>query len=217
MRIGEVDYTHFTEGLGYWTVKVEDIGDYLPIKIRDSPALYNPFIGWKISHDVETFIEDVVRKIAVPDGEGTPEVECWGNYFNRSTWTYHRYYHLPHIDGPGWVGNLWLSEHPEGSRGTEFYNYKDNWKHDEFNFPRPLEMLKQIETTWQQWDISQVESYGFEYLGTAPAKKNTITIYNSCMPHKQYIGDKCDTSWSQLVQVKKGINLDAYKRAFNLT
>ena len=35
-----------------------------------------------------------------------------------------------HVDYQGWVGNLWLSEHPKGSRGTQFYNYKDNWKID---------------------------------------------------------------------------------------
>ena len=127
----------------------------------------------------------------------------WGNYFDRSNYYYHKYHHVPHVDFPGWVGNLWLSEHPEGSRGTQFYNYKDNWKIDKFDFPRPEELLEQYETSWQQWDISQVESYGFEYMGTAPAKKNTITIYNSCVPHKAYIGDDVDKSWSQLVQLSK--------------
>ena len=54
-----------------------------------------------------------------------------------------------------------------------------------------------------QWEVSKVESYGFEYMGTAPAVKNTITIYNSCVPHKAYIGDEVDRSWSQLVQLSK--------------
>ena len=40
-------------------------------------------------------------------------------------------------------------------------------------------------------------------MGTAPAKKNTITIYNSCVPHKAFIGDEVDRSWSQLVQLSK--------------
>ena len=114
-----------------------------------------------------------------------------------------RFHHVPHVDYPGWVGNLWLSEHPEGSRGTQFYNYKDNWKIDRFDFPRPEELLEQYETSWTQWEISEVESYGFEYMGTAPAVKNTITIYNSCVPHKAYIGDEVDRSWSQLVQLSK--------------
>ena len=48
MRIGEVDYTNLTNDFGYWTVKVEDIGDYLPIKIDHEPGEYNPFIGWKV-------------------------------------------------------------------------------------------------------------------------------------------------------------------------
>ena len=203
MKIGEVDYTNLTDEFGYWTVKVEDIGDYLPIKIKDRADDYNPFIGWKISDDVEKFIEDTVRKVAVPDDAEISKVIPWGNYFDRFNYYYHKFHHVPHVDYPGWVGNLWLSEHPEGSRGTQFYNYKDDWKRDRFDFPRPEELLEQYETSWQQWEISKVESYGFEYMGTAPAVKNTITIYNSCVPHKAFIGDDVNKSWSQLVQISK--------------
>ena len=203
MKIGEVDYTNLTDEFGYWTVKVEDIGDYLPIKIKDRADDYNPFIGWKISDDVEKFIEDTVRKIAVPDDAEISKVIPWGNYFDRFNYYYHKFHHVPHVDYPGWVGNLWLSEHPEGSRGTQFYNYKDDWKRDRFDFPRPEELLEQYETSWHQWEISKVESYGFEYMGTAPAVKNTITIYNSCVPHKAFIGDDVNRSWSQLVQISK--------------
>ena len=203
MRIGEVNYTNLTNDFGYWTVKVEDIGDYLPIKIDHEPGQYNPFIGWKIDDEVEKFIENTVREIVVPDNADISRVLPWGNYFDRSNYYYHKFHHVPHVDFPGWVGNLWLSEHPEGSRGTQFYNYKDGWKIDRFDFPRPEELLQQYENSWTQWEISKVESYGFEYMGTAPAVKNTITIYNSCVPHKAYIGDEVDRSWSQLVQLSK--------------
>ena len=203
MKIGGIDYTNLTQDFGYWTVKVEDIDDYLPIKIKDRADDYNPFIGWKISDDVEKFIEDTVRKVAVPDDAEISKVIPWGNYFDRFNYYYHKFHHVPHVDYPGWVGNLWLSEHPEGSRGTQFYNYKDDWKRDRFDFPRPEELLEQYETSWHQWDVSKVESYGFEYMGTAPAVKNTITIYNSCVPHKAFIGDDVDRSWSQLVQISK--------------
>ena len=67
MRIGEVTYTNLTNDFGYWTVKVEDIGDYLPIKIDHEPGKYNPFIGWKIDDEVEKFIENTVREIVVPE------------------------------------------------------------------------------------------------------------------------------------------------------
>ena len=175
----------------------------MPIKIDHEPGKYNPFIGWRVDKEVEKFIEDTVREIAVPDNADISRVLPWGNYFDRSNYYYHKFHHVPHVDFPGWVGNLWLSEHPEGSRGTQFYNYKDGWKIDRFDFPRPEELLSQYENSWQQWEISKVESYGFEYMGTAPAVKNTITIYNSCVPHKAYIGDEVDRSWSQLVQLSK--------------
>ena len=203
MKIGEVNYTSVKDDFGYWTVKVEDIKDYLPIKIDHHEGQYNPFIGWKIDDEVEKFIENTVREVAIPKDVDISRVLPWGNYFDRSNHYYHKYHHVPHVDFPGWVGNLWLSEHPEGSRGTQFYNYKNNWKHDRFDFPRPEELLGQWEDSWQQWEISKVESYGFEYMGTAPAVKNTITIYNSCVPHKAYIGDDVERSWSQLVQISK--------------
>ena len=203
MRIGEVKYTNLTDDFGYWTVEVKDIRTYFPINIVDHPNTYNPFIGWDIVNDVKTFIEDTVRKVAIPKESHTSKVNSWGNYFNRFQYNYHKFHHIPHVDGPGWVGNLWLSENEDGSRGTQFYNYKDEWKNDDFTCPRPMMLLKEIETTWKQWDITDVEKYGFKYMGTAPAKKNTMTIYNSCVPHKAYIGENCNTSWSQLVQVCK--------------
>ena len=203
MRIGEVKYTNLTDDFGYWTVEVKDIRTYFPINIVDHPNTYNPFIGWNITNDIKTFIEDTVRKVAIPKESHTSKVNSWGNYFNRFQYNYHKFHHIPHIDGPGWVGNLWLSENEDGSRGTQFYNYKDEWKNDDFTCPRPMMLLKEIETTWKQWDITDVEKYGFKYMGTAPAKKNTMTIYNSCVPHKAYIGENCNTSWSQLVQVCK--------------
>ena len=203
MRIGEVKYTNLTDDFGYWTVEVKDIRTYFPINIVDHPNTYNPFIGWNITNDIKTFIEDTVRKVAIPKESHTSKVNSWGNYFNRFQYNYHKFHHIPHVDGPGWVGNLWLSDNEDGSRGTQFYNYNDEWKNDDFTCPRPMMLLKEYETTWKQWDISDVEKYGFKYMGTAPAKKNTMTIYNSCVPHKAYIGENCNTSWSQLVQVCK--------------
>ena len=208
MKIGGIEYSNITQDFGYWTVYVEDINDYLPIKIKNNPDNYNPFTGWDITDEVTDFVESVIRKIYKLEPFKL-NVNTWGNYFNRSRYTYHKFHHIPHIDGPGWVGNLWLSDNEEGSRGTQFYNYKDEWKTDEFTCPRPFELLKELETTWKQWDTSDVDKYGFEYMGTAPAKKNTITLYNSCVPHKAYIGEKCNTSWSQLVQVCKTFSLNS--------
>ena len=203
MKIGEVEYTNLTDDFGYWTVEVKEIRTYLPINIANQPNTYNPFTGWNIADEVKEFMEDVIRKVAIPEGEQLRSIVGWGNYYTKSRYTFHKFHHIPHIDGPGWVGNLWLSDHEEGSRGTQFYNYKDEWKEDNFTFTGAGELLKQIETTWKQWDTSDVEKYGFKYMGTAPAMKNTMTIYNSCVPHKAYIGENCNTSWSQLVQVCK--------------
>ena len=203
MRIGKVGYTKLTKDFGYWTVNVENITTYLPINIVNEPDVYNPFLKWNIEDDVKDFIEDTVKKVALPESQNFSKTNAWGNYYTKSRYNHHKFHHIPHIDGPGWVGNLWLSDNEDGSRGTQFYNYKDEWKKDNFTFSGGIELWFEQETTWKQWDKSEVEKYGFEYMGTAPAKKNTITIYNSCVPHKAYIGEKCDTSWSLLVQVCK--------------
>ena len=75
-------------------------------------------------------------KVAIPEGEHLRSVVGWGNYYTKSRYTFHKFHHIPHIDGPGWVGNLWLSDHEEGSRGTQFYNYKDEWKEDLSEFKK---------------------------------------------------------------------------------
>ena len=84
MRIGEVKYTNLKNDFGYWTVNVEDIGEYLPIKIDHIAGQYNPFIGWKIDDEVEKFIENTVRELVVPDGTDISRVLPWGNYFDKN-------------------------------------------------------------------------------------------------------------------------------------
>jgi len=58
-----------------------------------------------------------------------------------------------------------------------------------------------IEYVWENFGNSYIEAWGFEYLGMAPARKNTITVYNSMMPHTAYIDDSVRESYSQLVKV----------------
>ena len=67
MKIGEVEYTNLTDDFGYWTVEVKDIRTYLPINIANQPNTYNPFTGWNIADEVKEFMEDVIRKVAIPN------------------------------------------------------------------------------------------------------------------------------------------------------
>ena len=85
MKIGEVEYTNLTDDFGYWTVELKDIRTYLPINIANQPNTYNPFTGWNIADEVKEFMEDVIRKVAIPKGENLRSVVGWGNYFADSS------------------------------------------------------------------------------------------------------------------------------------
>ena len=110
------------------------------------------------------------------------------------------------------VGNLWMVDH-EQHRSTRFFNFKDQWKDDRFTMLKDLmkptcrqkgflhELQSEIEYVWENFGIEYIESWGFEYLGEAPCKKNTITVYNSMMPHTAYIDETINECYSQLVKV----------------
>ncbi len=220
MEITGVEWTDLADDFGYYTVSVSGIEEERPVPFPSAP-INNCFKAWKASDELEKFIGDVVQDLMYygdkSEGKWTYPVpnigrKCWGNYFDRIRHKSMQFSHLPHVDGPGWVGNLWMTDHPEGERGTQFYTYKSQWKEDKFSFMKDVlkpsstskEMIRRlqdnIEYYWEQWDIGSIEGYGFKYLGTAPAKKDTITVYNSMIPHTAYCGN-IDISYSQLVKV----------------
>ena len=94
MKIGEIEYTNLTDDFGYWTVEVKDIRTYLPINISDQPNLYNPFTAWSICNDVKYFMEDVIRKVAIPEGEQLRSIVGLGNYYTKSRYTFHKFHHI---------------------------------------------------------------------------------------------------------------------------
>ena len=208
-----VEWTQLSDTFGYYTVTVEGIEEFSPRPFPSAP-INNCFKAWKAPDELEKFIGDIVEEL-MPEKENIGR-KCWGNYYDRIRHKSFQFSHLPHIDGMGWVGNLWLTDHPEGERGTQFYSYKDQHLENKFSFMKDglkpsskiKEMIRRLQSTeefyWEQWDIGAIEGYGFKYVGTAPCKKNTITVYNSMMPHTAYCGPKVDISYSQLVKVATG-------------
>ena len=208
MEITGVEWTSLSEDFGFYTVSLDDVPPF-DVKPFRNPTECNPFWAWEDSY-IEKFIGDVVEDLM----DGTPNIgrKNWGNYYNRlkhKTW---KFSHLPHIDGPGMVGNLWMVDH-EQHRSTRFFNFKDQWKDDRFTMLKDLmkptcsqkgflhELQNEIEYVWENFGIEYIESWGFEYLGEAPCKKNTITVYNSMMPHTAYIDETINECYSQLVKV----------------
>lgn len=211
MEITGVEWTALTEDFGYYTVDVDGLPEFEPAPFKN-PTLVNPFWAWKVElEQVERFIGDVVEDL-MPSSENIGR-KSWGNYYDKLRHKTIKFTHLPHMDGPGWVGNLWITDHEPGTRGTKFFSYKDQWKEDKFTFLKDLmkptcrqkrflhDLQHETEYVWENFGNSYIEAWGFEYLGMAPARKNTITVYNSMMPHTAYIDDSVRESYSQLVKV----------------
>lgn len=210
MEICGVEWTQLTEDFGYHTVQLDNLPEVVPEPFSN-PTDCNPFKAWEVDLEIEKFVGDVVEDLM----NGTPNIgrKNWGNYYDKirhKTW---RFSHLPHIDGPGMVGNLWFVDQPEGQRSTRFFNFKDQWKDNRFTMLKDLmkpscdkkqylhRLQTEVEYSWENFGIDYIESWGFEYIGEAPCKKNTITVYNSMIPHTAYIGDDVRLCYSQLAKV----------------
>jgi hypothetical protein len=51
-------------------------------------------------------------------------------------------------------------------------------------------------SSWFNIADTELASWGFEYLGTAPTHEGTMTMYNSNVCHLAYISENVDFRWS---------------------
>lgn len=134
-------------------------------------------------------------------------VHEWGNLYwaNRSRPI--EAFRIPHIDYPaGIVGNLWLSDHPEDSTGTNLYEYTgkihglyydfqiDN-THPLYKKYKELSTSKRLDS-WINFSDDEANEFGFKKVGVAPSTYSKITMYRSSTPHCPYIDSSIDFRWS---------------------
>jgi hypothetical protein len=220
--IHEIDfeYTYFDTDIGYWTISspfhdngfelFQNLVGQFPIEKHTNSIEPNQFccihLPYWITNNmlflIKEFFDSHVRKYYNNYSFGE-----WGNIFIREMIKPLKCYSLPHFDHKiGIVGNLWFSDH-SGDRGTylykytgkihgDYYDFQIDPEHKKFNEYRMLVESKDRYSEWINISDSECEEWGFVQLGLAPAKKNTITLYESSVSHSPFISNKCNYSWS---------------------
>ena len=104
------------------------------------------------------------------------------------------------------IGNLWLSDHPEDSTGTNLYEYTGKIHGLYYDFQidntHPLyKKYKELSTSerldsWINFSDDEANEFGFKKVGVAPSTYSKITMYRSSTPHCPYIDSSIDFRWS---------------------
>lgn len=137
----------------------------------------------------------------------------WGNlYFKEETRPYD-YFRLPHCDGQyGIVGNLWFTDHPEDECGTTIYkfhgkvhkgennilyhDFQVDKEHPRFEECKELCLRGERLSEWKPLTEEEELYWGFERIGRAPARENTMTLYNMSAFHSPFVSQQCKFRWS---------------------
>ena len=136
-----------------------------------------------------------------------PSIFEWGNVYYKEKSRPILAHRIPHRDyDKGLVGNLWFTNHNKGTSGTKFYKYIGNDINGEYEFAVNTDhklykeyqnlLKKGRNDSWFNFDDKELEKWGFEYLGMADCKENTMTVYRSNICHLAFIEEEVDFRWS---------------------
>ena len=218
-----VEYVELTEKTGYWIADnpFEDncfetyrklIGNFPVVKNNNAGTSLdpNPFDTihlpeWLTKCVIELIIKYYYTNIEQYTTNET--VHEWGNLYWQNKSKPIEAFRIPHIDYPyGIVGNLWLSDHPNGTSGTNLYEYTGNVYGLFYDFQvddtHPLHSkYKSLSTTkrlsrWKNFSDEEAEEFGFKKLAMVPGEYSKITMYKSGVPHCPYIDPSIDFRWS---------------------
>jgi len=218
------EYVELGQGIGYWIVEdpFEDDGfdhfkniiNCFPIQKNNSlnsSTQPNPFdtihVPEWVHKDLCLLVRDFYIKhctINIVD----PQVHEWGNVYFKNLIRPISCWRIPHIDYEyGMVANLWFTNHKLEDSCTKLYKYHGVIKDLRYDF--------QIDTTHkmhQEWkyiaenpkknegwfnaDDNELKRWGFEYVGSAPTREKTLTMYNANVCHTPFISDDVEFRWS---------------------
>lgn len=142
----------------------------------------------------------------------------WGNLYFKDQANPYDYFRLPHCDGAnGIVSNLWLTNHNIDESGTALYKYHGNIfkdhqgkmffdyqvdkKHPRFEECKELALSQRRLDSWKPLSLDEIEYWGFEQVGMAPSIENTMTLYNTELPHSPFVSNKCKFRWSHAYSI----------------
>lgn len=126
----------------------------------------------------------------------------WGNLFQDDARP-RKCHQIPHVDyEAGIVGNLWFSNHREGTTSTEFYEYlgKRHGLFYDFQVDKQHPLFEEYQASQyrlEKWEnFSDPEHWGFKKIGVAPCIEGKMTLYSSNIPHCPYLDSTVKFRWS---------------------
>jgi hypothetical protein len=219
------EYVQLAHGIGYWIGEhplkdnegfeiFKNLIAAFPIqKDNNHPDNFdpNPFDtihvpDW-VSRDFCWLVKDFYLK-NVRDDTYDPQIHEWGNVFFKEKTRPITCWRIPHIDYVhGMVANLWFTSHDTKDSGTKLYHYHGNMKDEiyDFQYDETHKMHKEWRALSEQpkradkwYDLSDEElaRWGFEFVGAAPTKEGTVTMYRANICHNPYISDNVSFRWS---------------------
>lgn len=220
--IEELEYEYTSLGSdGYWTVYdpfydngfelIRNVIQSFPIQkdnSREDNKDPNPFDTIHIPTWASAPVCFLVRDFYIKYITGNlvePNLMEWGNVYFKDRTKPIIAHRLPHIDNhDGMVGNLWFTDHKDG--GTDLFKFHGKMINGHYDFmvdynhrlhPNYETMMRQGRADeWFNFSYDELKRWGFEHLGRAPAKENTITIYKASTCHSAYIDTSTDFRWS---------------------
>lgn len=220
----KVEYIKLDKEIGYWIAENPFYDDGLELfknlislfpiqKDNSDPENVdpNPFdtihLPEWIYKDLCFLIRDYYIRILRPN-IFDPEIHEWGNIYRKNITKPITCWRIPHVDyHSGMVGNLWFTDHSISESGTKLYRYHGVVHEDVYDFQidknhpmheewRTMAEFPKRSDSWFNIPDEDLKKWGFEYVGCAPSKINTITMYQAGISHCAYISDSVDFRWS---------------------
>lgn len=137
-----------------------------------------------------------------------PQAHEWGNVYYRESSKPISCWRIPHIDyDHGMVANLWFTDHKLEDSCTKIYKYHGEVENLVYDFQtdpthRMHEAWRAVSETptknlgWFNTSDTELAEWGFEYLGSAPTREKTLTMYQANICHTPFISENVDFRWS---------------------
>ncbi len=219
----KTEYIHLEDDIGYWVTELPFENEVLDVyknliatfpiqKDNSHPDNFdpNPFDtihlpDW-IYKDICFLIRDFYIK-NVTNNILDPQIHEWGNLYRKNINRPISCWRIPHIDYVhGIVANMWFTDHDIKDSSTKLYKYtgKMNREIYDFQIDPDHKMFKEwVEMAenpkrvdWFNYPEEELKRWGFELVGEAPTKVNTMTMYRANIHHVAYVGNNIDFRWS---------------------
>jgi hypothetical protein len=218
------EYVQLDKEIGYWITEHPFIGDGFDIfkelistfPIQKDNNLVgnmdpNPFDTIHVPEWVSGNIARIISEFYQLHSNipiFNSQLHEWGNVYFKDRARPIKCWRIPHIDYVhGMVANLWFTDHDVKDSGTKLYRYHGRMYNEIYDFQTDVlhpkhEEWKLMSTApkradaWFNIPDTELAAWGFEYLGTAPTKEGTMTMYNSNICHLAYISEQVDFRWS---------------------